>query len=36
MWKRYLEREDSKIVGTEPAKPRGTIRVGGLQAWRSN
>lgn len=29
MWKRYLEREDSKIVGTERAKPWGQISVWG-------
>lgn len=29
MWKRYLEREDSKIVGTERTKPCGMISEGG-------
>ena len=37
MWKRYLEREDSKIVGTEPGKATwANQRGGGVRAWEKD
>ena len=34
MWKRYLEREDSKIVGMERDKVMGKVSVRGVRAWQ--